>query len=902
MAFLAASLLINPSAVAQDNQSLELGVGSESGIGDGPVTTVIIPLLHNYNNPDDNVFTDFYPLTTATITITSLYSYNQSTGTGNPSIVMGWNVIDPDDEDDGDDGDATGASTDIVVPFTALDESIDDPEFPGSNAYSIAEMEQFYSSTINTIGDDPEGGINFTENRGVYISAAFEGLRDADLDYQIDGVGQRHEIGTMTIVFNRPIDNPILHFFGLGGFWELEGGIAPNDFKYINSGTVEFDFVPGESSASITGLNILSANPGLIESEFDENFDCVVTGDVVNEYGLDIVGNSIINTWNIPDVINTVDSNCDDAGVANGSVQFEGEGVETITLTLFARAVNDIDPFAELFEDEFICEDFNSCYAGTNEFGWGGGTTDPNNTEDPDFEIPPYNIAHDLFILSVSSDVDSDDYELTEGDSYRMFSSPLTMYEVVNGETDPNSQRTLTYNELIGELWTQGVNDPSYDTEFGDPNIFTWPLGSDYDDTADPDDLPWEPVPDLNAQITPGHGFLMTVFEFDDYETETGSFPKNFSFTGSEWPSPVTVSDGAGDPQGWMLLGNPFKDPLNVAELFNHTTNTADVVYVWDRGTETAPDKGWRWAGTDPGGTTLGEIDNGVLMPFQGFFIQKTDNTATVEFNEAARDVGASGTFYRKELPTNSIRLFVEGESVGNSLWFTFSDQGSFDKLSNDALELESLNEHFAYLSTTKFDGVLLTASHLPMPDEDFEIPVNVQTTRPGMYTISATDFNLSLAQDLYLVDLHEDVSVRIDENFSYRFDINQAAKANPKPISGMINGPKKVTAEFGDRFLITTQPREADSTLPDAVALNQNYPNPFNPSTQITYELPQQTDVRLTVYDMVGRQVATLVNETVQAGVHNVNFDASSLSSGVYIYRLQAGSSTLSRKLTVIK
>ena len=117
------------------------------------------------------------------------------------------------------------------------------------------------------------------------------------------------------------------------------------------------------------------------------------------------------------------------------------------------------------------------------------------------------------------------------------------------------------------------------------------------------------------------------------------------------------------------------------------------------------------------------------------------------------------------------------------------------------------------------------------------------------------------------------------------------------------MRGPQKAqTVTSGNRFVITTQPREADSTIPDAVALNQNYPNPFNPTTQITYELPQQENVQLTVYDMVGRQVATLVNETVQAGVHNVNFDASNLSSGVYIYRLQTGSTTLSRKLTVIK
>ena len=194
---------------------------------------------------------------------------------------------------------------------------------------------------------------------------------------------------------------------------------------------------------------------------------------------------------------------------------------------------------------------------------------------------------------------------------------------------------------------------------------------------------------------------------------------------------------------------------------------------------------------------------------------------------------------------------------------------------------------------------------HFPMPklDDEMEISVSFETTQGGSYLLRATDFELSFANDLYLVDTQENISIRIDENFEYRFDVNHAAKSQNMGLNSCVAGPRKAqTISAGDRFLITTEPREADSTIPDAVALNQNYPNPFNPTTQITYELPQQTDVRLTVYDMVGRQVATLVNETVQAGVHNVNFDASSLSSGVYIYRLQAGSSTLSRKLTVIK
>jgi len=77
----------------------------------------------------------------------------------------------------------------------------------------------------------------------------------------------------------------------------------------------------------------------------------------------------------------------------------------------------------------------------------------------------------------------------------------------------------------------------------------------------------------------------------------------------------------------------------------------------------------------------------------------------------------------------------------------------------------------------------------------------------------------------------------------------------------------------------------------PSSFVLAQNYPNPFNPSTTIQYGLPKASSVELTVYDMLGRAVATLVNETQSAGFHEVKFDAARLASGVYLYRLQAGS-----------
>jgi len=83
---------------------------------------------------------------------------------------------------------------------------------------------------------------------------------------------------------------------------------------------------------------------------------------------------------------------------------------------------------------------------------------------------------------------------------------------------------------------------------------------------------------------------------------------------------------------------------------------------------------------------------------------------------------------------------------------------------------------------------------------------------------------------------------------------------------------------------------------------LDQNYPNPFNPTTIISYALPEKSIVQIRVFDILGSEVATLVNETQNAGYYNVNFNAAKLSSGVYIYKIQAGNFIDIKKMILIR
>jgi len=91
-------------------------------------------------------------------------------------------------------------------------------------------------------------------------------------------------------------------------------------------------------------------------------------------------------------------------------------------------------------------------------------------------------------------------------------------------------------------------------------------------------------------------------------------------------------------------------------------------------------------------------------------------------------------------------------------------------------------------------------------------------------------------------------------------------------------------------------------SEIPNSFSLQQNYPNPFNPSTQIEFSIPYNSYVKLTVFDIMGREISVLVNEKLNAGTYKADFDGSNLSSGIYFYKLEADGFTESRKMMLIK
>ena len=142
---------------------------------------------------------------------------------------------------------------------------------------------------------------------------------------------------------------------------------------------------------------------------------------------------------------------------------------------------------------------------------------------------------------------------------------------------------------------------------------------------------------------------------------------------------------------------------------------------------------------------------------------------------------------------------------------------------------------------------------------------------------------------------------MRIDS--SYTFDVESTMK---RVKTSALTLPKvKYSFNSDNRFGITIRPTSVNNEAEDsplAFTLDQNYPNPFNPSTTISYTVNEASSVNISVYNLMGQKVATLVDENKSAGQYNVRWNAFGVASGMYYYRLEANGQALTRKMTLIK
>jgi len=180
----------------------------------------------------------------------------------------------------------------------------------------------------------------------------------------------------------------------------------------------------------------------------------------------------------------------------------------------------------------------------------------------------------------------------------------------------------------------------------------------------------------------------------------------------------------------------------------------------------------------------------------------------------------------------------------------------------------------------------------------------NVARSMFYFWTIYATNSSMVSGNDSFFNGMKNDLLTwhrfdKVDQAEVKRSDTTAYYQGNRNPF--VHDTSLVIRAYFPDQY-IPTRIESFEPKTELSITLNQNYPNPFNPSTQIAFSINTSSQVKLDVFDILGKRVAALVNRKLAAGEHSIQFNAANLPSGVYLYRLTTPSGILSKKMLLIK
>ncbi len=492
-------------------------------------------------------------------------------------------------------------------------------------------------------------------------------------------------------------------------------------------------------------------------------------------------------------------------------------------------------------------------------------------------------LSIEIALNSGDEDIAIDNVEIIGTNSNSISLTSAAGYRLLSAATD------ISYSTLLDAIWTQGATGA--DATTGAPNVFEW------DNTASGDaNTNWTGQTDLSNTIVGGEGFLVYVYADDDFDGNDDSFPKTLTLnTGTahaEGTSPTINANG----EGWTLLGNPFNETIDFDLLTDNDIN--DVMYIWDPNSSS-----WEtWNGL------TGDITDGLIAVSQGFLVQTVTSptSPSVAFPAGAKSSG--GSFLGKEVqPDPFVRVSIAGDGVQSSSYLQFGSEGSLEERSpGDAYELQPLSAGYVQVAFPK-SGELYDIANIGIPEEEVTVPLHVEASMGGKYTLTATDFVGVSEFSIVFHDYELGASIEVDETFAYELDLPPLKVQQVPPLTALKADVLVAKTSDDTRFGLTITPKSTsvnneEETEPTSFRLHQNYPNPFNPSTTITYSLDKAGAVNISVFNLMGQKVAELVNETKSAGSYNVIWDAANAASGMYYYRLEANGQSLTRKMTLTK
>ena len=309
--------------------------------------------------------------------------------------------------------------------------------------------------------------------------------------------------------------------------------------------------------------------------------------------------------------------------------------------------------------------------------------------------------------------------------------------------------------------------------------------------------------------------------------------------------------------------------------------------------------------GYDPGVTIEGSLAMVYSLPATGFPspLTQTVRSTTNGLTKASKTKINIDSFMRELTVRRDTSFAVYGICMPNMLrhdstrvyigWSTAS-LDTFAIRRNRSLEEFCRTTTFDVVSNAHFEyAAELYSQYVDTYEYDYDFMLQFRSSQSDSLLMENKLSVAALPSDSAWYVVHRiDISALSGKNIYVQLLISDTSSVYEVDVADIYDVPDEVAKA-------SIQPR---MVTPKHISLQQNYPNPFNPSTVISYTLPESGYVRLAVYNALGKLVKVLTDNVMSAGIHQVSFDAKGLPSGVYYYKLAAGSEHLTRQMTLLK
>lgn len=498
------------------------------------------------------------------------------------------------------------------------------------------------------------------------------------------------------------------------------------------------------------------------------------------------------------------------------------------------------------------------------------------------------------------------------------------------------------YRAQIGQLITNTV---SLTSAYAPDNIYLW-LGNNT--SQEGSQGTWTGRIDvtgisneasvLNSSITPSSGSILpgnnatVMLEFDATGLPAGEYQESIVISSNDPFRPdivIPVTIMITEPnltveysKNWNLVGVPVESPgITFDQLFENITQEP---FIFES-------NGYNFTSTFNMHTGYwAHLSNNETVHYSGTLLE----SVSIDLDEGWNLVSGPGYSVSVDNvsdPQNIINSdwfgfngsYSSAETVvpGKGYWVRASASGSIT-LDHQTSKLITNSKPYEFIEDKNLNSLIFTSGTDTLQTLYFgkKVPETIESERfamPPLPPVEAFDVRFEGEESWLSEKLNPSINIQSgNKEIGVLFRASDGHSVNNWELVQLTNDEviDRSMIQEGDQLRLQSeninrlqliqgvQQVAEKSDIPGSFMLEQNYPNPFNPTTTIRFSLPQQSRVEIAVYNIVGRQVGTVVNGVMEAGNHTATFDASSLTSGVYFYEMRAGSFREIKKLTVIK